>query len=110
MANLVALAEQLSDTDNNMKTHHEINSSLVRAVISMTDTVECPSRIWTSNWNSNMIHTLGDILHTRTVNKKVQASLRHTIIDIGQIFAEGARGILEVRNTIQTRKTSTETN
>ena len=104
MANLDTLAMQLTEPDSNTKTQYEIHARLVGEIKNMIDSVECPSRIWTTNWNSNMIQKLSDTLNLRTVNKKLQASLRRTVIDVGTILQEGAREILEVRHTIQSHR------
>ena len=100
--NIEALATQLASKEDVSKVNHELHSRMVREIANMLDTEDGPSRIWTSNWNTNMINKLGESLKLRTVNKKVQVSLRNTLLEIGSIFAEGAREILAVRQTMQT--------
>ena len=108
MSNLETLAGQLTDSDTTTKSQYEIHARLVRTIRKLIDTVDCPSRIWTSNWNGEMILALSDTLKLRTVNKKVQASLRRTVIDAGTILAEGTREILEVRHSVQAHQTTME--
>jgi len=103
-ANLDTLTMQFTEPDSNTNAHYEIHARLVGEINNMIDSVECPSRIWTTNWNTNMIQKLSDTLNLRTVNIKLQASLRRTVINVGTILAEGAREILEVRHTIQSHR------
>ena len=74
----------------------------------MLETEECSGRIWTSNWNSAMIQNLSDILNLRKVSKKVLVSLRKTLLEMGGIFADGVREILDHCNTIHTASATAE--
>jgi uncharacterized OB-fold protein len=107
LTTLETLAMQHTDTDSSLD-NHELHARLIRAIIGMLETEECSGRIWTSNWNSAMIQNLSDILNLRKVSKKVLVSLRKTLLEMGGIFADGVREILDLRNTIHTASATAE--
>ena len=72
LTTIETLAMQHTDTDSSLD-NHELHVRLLRAIIGMLETEECPGRLWNSNWNSAMIQNLSDMLNLRKVSKKYSA-------------------------------------
>ena len=95
---LEALGRQHVDAMDNSGS--ALAKALIDSTIKMLTTEEYPSRIWTSNWSSDMIRRLQNDMGIQRVNKKLQANLRSTLVEVGRVLADGAREISRLRHSI----------
>ena len=75
--------------------------ALVRGVIHEFHTCQDAGRVWTGNWDSNMIGRLQRTMGMEHFSKKQCRRLRKILHDIYEIIAQGVNDIQDVRNGVR---------